>query len=139
MISLFPNDPNFLSANWIPIDRDPSIWEAHITDLARKLISEGSVDITIIWNMKDEAKGYGVGSILIVNRSNKQKFIIPIIIKDFKLAPLDTLITDQNAMRVSPDNIQDMLFSGDLATGSVSRPGSGHNDNDSYDDAYADG
>lgn len=133
MLALFPNEPNFVSANWVPLDRDPSVWEAHITDLARKLVSDGGVDISIIWNMKDESKGYGIGSILIVSRTNKQKFIIPIVIKDFKLAPLDTLITDQHAMRVSQDNIQDMLFSGDLGIGTADRKDNRSNMTDGND------
>ncbi len=121
MIALFPNDPKFVAQNWAPIDKDPSMWDTFITNTVRKLLQNENVDISVIWNIKDDSKGYGVGSALIVNRYNKQKFIIPVIIKDFRLAPMDVLITDRHAMRLTNDNAKDLLFSGSLGSGVVSK------------------
>ena len=131
-ISLFPDNPKFTASNWIPLDRDSKVWDPFITTQIKKLLPKADVDITIKWNSKDDKKGYGVGSIIVIMRSSENKFIIPVIVKNFKLAPLDVIITQHRAMRVTPENIEDILFSGKFSKGVSNRKSRGVGDETGY-------
>jgi hypothetical protein len=116
MLALFPNDPKFVAQNWIPIEHDPSVWDVFITNRVRKIVDNPDMDITIVWNMKDESKGYGVGSAIVTNKYNEQKFVVPVILKNFKVAPLDVVITDRHAMRLNNNTAADLLFNSNLGS-----------------------
>jgi hypothetical protein len=111
-LQLFPDDPNFSSTNWVPINKDSAVWDTEITAKVKKAVPIDNVDISIVWNTQEKNKGYGLGSAVIVSKRGKKKFIIPIILKDFKMAPLDVMITSSKAMPLSEDAASEALFSG---------------------------
>ena len=78
-IQLFPDDPKFSSTNWSPVNRDPSVWDTEITAKVHKIVPGKTTDISIVWNTKDENKGYGLGSVIVIYRSSKNRFVFPII------------------------------------------------------------
>lgn len=113
-LQLFPDDPKFSSTNWVPINKDASVWDAEITTKVKKVVPADNIDISVIWNTKDENKGYGLGSAVVVAKRGKSRFIIPVIVKEFKLAPLDVMITNSKAMRLTEENAEESLFSGGI-------------------------
>jgi len=107
-MDLFPETKDFQPTNHIDLDRDAALWDDYITQQIKKITKEKPVSIVIAWNQKDVKKGYAVGSVIVKSTQSETKFIVPVIIKDFKLAPMDTALTSQGKMSVLNDDSVDV-------------------------------
>lgn len=123
---------DFASSSWTDIDRDPNLWDTYITNEIKKITGARNVDITIIWSNKNDKKGYALGTAAVIDPSTKNKFSIPLIIKEYKIAPLDHMFAGKDvALKFTPDNSDLVLGGTNLAMGVLSPqatkelPGSG--------------
>jgi hypothetical protein len=71
-------------------------------------------DIDINWVSKDEKSGNAVGNVTILG-----KIAIPVIVEDFKLAPLDTMVVFGKAARMNPTRLKQALFDPKLFSGQI--------------------
>jgi hypothetical protein len=126
-MDLFPDNPKFKATHWVDIDRDPALWDSYITNEVKKVVGDRDVSITVIWHNRDDTKGTGVGSAAVVGNTSKHRFVVPIVLKDFKIAPLDSMFTETSALRFTEDNVDDVLFTGNLGAGIAKRKGPGNN------------
>lgn len=71
--------------------------------------------VQVIWESKDDTTGNAVGRVVVDG-----KIAIPVIVNNFKLAPLDTF-TDRNVKphRLSPGRLKKALFNPDLFSGII--------------------
>jgi len=121
-MDLFPETKDFQPSTHIDLDRDAALWDDYITQQIKKLTKNKAVSIVIAWNQKDVKKGYAVGSVIVKSTESDTKFIVPVIVKDFKLAPMDTALTSQGKMSVLNENsVDDLLFDGNLGTNAVTK------------------
>ena len=113
-MELFPESKDSKPSTYIDLDRDSSLWDDFITQQAKKMIKGRAASIVISWNQRDDKKGYGVGSIIIKNTNDEARFfIVPVIIKNFKLAPLDVMMIPGGKIDVfTEDNAERYLFTG---------------------------
>lgn len=117
MSDVFPNNKQEANNHWMKLDRDPILWDNFITMRVAEIMGKRPVNITIKWRAKNE-DGYGVGSVFVVSKNDKQNmFRIPIIMKDFRLAPLDVIMTETRKYPLNKDNLDALLRSGNLAKG----------------------
>ena len=115
-MELFPESKDSKPSTYIDLDRDSSLWDDFITQQAKKMIKGRAASIVISWNQRDDKKGYGVGSIIIKNTNDESRFfIVPVIIKDYKLAPLDVMMIPGGKIDVfTEDNAEKYLFTGNI-------------------------
>jgi hypothetical protein len=115
-MELFPESKDSKPSTYIDLDRDSSLWDDFITQQAKKMIKGRAASIVISWNQRDDKKGYGVGSIIIKNTNDEARFfIVPVIIKNFKLAPLDVMMIPGGKIDVfTEDNAERYLFTGNI-------------------------
>jgi len=115
-MELFPDSKDSKTSTHIDLDRDSSLWDDYITQQAKKMIKGRAASIVISWNQRDDKKGYGIGSIIIKNTNDESRFfIVPVIIKDYKLAPLDVMMIPGGKIDVFTEETADKyLFTGNI-------------------------
>lgn len=117
MSDAFPSTKHETNTHWMKLDRDPVLWDNFITMRVAEIMGRRPVNITIKWRAKNE-DGYGVGSVFVVSKNDsKNMFRIPIVMKDFRLAPLDIIMTETRKYPLNKDNLDALLRSGNLAKG----------------------
>jgi hypothetical protein len=117
-MDLFPETKDFQPSTHIDLDRDAALWDDYITQQIKRVTKEKPVSIVIAWQQKDVKKGYAVGSVIVKSTQSESKFIVPIMIKDFKLAPLDVAMQSNGKMSsLTEDKVDDLLFDGNIASG----------------------
>lgn len=122
-MDLFPESKDFQSSHYIDLDRDSALWDDFITQQVKKVTKDKPVSILIAWNQKDTKKGYAVGSVIIQSTQSGVRIILPILMRDFKLAPLDTLMTlDGKIDTFNQDSIDKYLFDGDVGYKASEKP-----------------
>ncbi len=122
-MDLFPDSKDFQPTNHIDLDRDSSLWDDFITQQVKKVVKAKPVSIVIAWQQKDAKSGFAIGSVIVKSTQSDTRFNIPVIIKDFKLAPLDAAMTpDGHIMSFNEDSVEDLLFDGNLARDTANKP-----------------
>jgi len=69
--------------------------DAILKELYKTVPQSLKLSVRLVYKDKDEEKGYAVGSILIVSKSDGKKATVPFVIKDFSMFPLDVFIVDK--------------------------------------------
>jgi hypothetical protein len=99
---LFIEDPEMQDVSLTSLSQDPEEWSEEIIQKFKERIPQSSSMSTMIKMMKeDEENGAATGSVIVSN--SKKQAIIPIIIKDFMLMPLDVMIINQRLVPLTPD------------------------------------
>jgi len=112
---------DFASSSWTDVDRDPNLWDTYITNEIKKVTGARNVDITIVWSNKNDKKGYALGTAAVIDPATKNKFSIPIIVKEYKIAPLDHIFAGRDiALKFTPENADLILGGTNLAAGMLS-------------------
>lgn len=113
-MDLFPESKDFKPSTYIDLDRDSSIWDDFITQQVKKIIKGRASSIVISWNKKEDKKGAAIGSVIVKNTNDETRFfIVPVIINDYKLAPLDVMMIPGGSIDVfNEDNAEKYMFSG---------------------------
>ena len=105
-----------ISTRYRKLSNNSSEWGRQIQDaLYNEHKQLNTKKMQIQWESKDDATGNAVGRVTVDG-----KIAIPIIVQNFKLAPLDTF-TDRNVKphRISPKRLKQALFTPDLFSGVV--------------------
>jgi len=122
-MDLFPDSKDFQTSSHIDLDRDAALWDDYITQNIKKITKEKPVSIVIAWTNKDVKAGYAVGSVIVKSTQSESKFTVPLIIKNFKLAPMDAAQnpTTGKMSVFNEDSVDDLLFDGSLASSAEDR------------------
>lgn len=120
-----PTNPltDFAATGWVDIDRDPSVWDTYITNEIKKVVGKREVDITISWANRNDKKGYAVGTAAISDPTTKNRFSIPIIIQEFRIAPLDHMFAGRDiALKFNEENVKQILGTTNMSLGVLPQP-----------------
>lgn len=122
-MDLFPEEKNEKPTTYINLDRDASLWDDYITNQVKKVVKATPVTISVVWNKRDDKKGTAVGSVIIKSTADENRFVVvPIIINDFNMAPLDVIMLPGSGIDTfTPENIEKYLFSPNPAITTVPR------------------
>lgn len=100
--NLFVDTPEMEDVSLHHLGNDVEAWpEEIITKLKERLPTSSGMNIMVKFMKKDDENGTATGSVL-VNSASKV-VVVPIIIKDFMLFPLDVMITDSKLLPLTAD------------------------------------
>ena len=103
-MNLFINELEFEKTAMIYLDADSTTWvKTIITELVTKFPPLQQYPMTVTWQKKDDRRGYAVGSLKILNG------VIPVIIEDYQLYPLDVIMFGNASMPLSSQVLNEML------------------------------
>lgn len=131
-MDLFLKTKNFTKIADIKLISAPENWSQEILAIAKKIYSNLPLENCFIKFTKiDEKQGYGIGELVITSKFQNEKQTqrnvigsIPIIIKDSHLEPLDIFISKKRIYYLTPERLQKLLFSPELASGVVKKKSS---------------
>lgn len=121
MDSLFAPDPQFRQSQWQKISNNTQEWEQQIlATLADVVSSKDNLASKISWKKIDEDNGYGIGTIVLGKKSG-MSIGVPIVIRNWHLAPLDIVLIDDKAYPLTKDTLGEIFLGTGLATELVSK------------------
>lgn len=99
---LFVESPHMEDVSLTPLDQNEESWPEEVVQKFKERIPNASSKTMIVKFMKkDEENGCATGSLLVSD--SKKQAIIPIIIKDFMLYPLDVMIIESKLLPLTAD------------------------------------
>lgn len=115
-MELFPESKDSEQSTYIDLDRDSTLWDDFITQQVKKIVKGRACSIVISWKNRDDKKGYAMGSVIIKSTNDESRFfIVPVIIKEFKLAPMDVMMIPGGKIDTfTEDNAEKYLFTGNI-------------------------
>jgi len=117
---IFSTDQTFQQSHHHKLSDNVNEWDEQILGiLASVLPVELGVKPSIHWQKVDDSKGYGVGSVVL--RSGKDSVGIPVIIKQWHLAPLDTVLSGAHAYPLNSNTISEIFSGGGISEELISR------------------
>lgn len=100
--NLFVDTPEMEDVSLHQLGNDVEAWpEEIITKVKERLPSAGAMNIMVKFMKKDDENGTATGSVLI--NSASKVVVVPLIVKDFMLFPLDIMISDAKLLPLTPD------------------------------------
>lgn len=113
---LFMDDPDFQDISLHSLSTDPDDWSEEIIQKFKERIPRSaSMSSFVKFMKKDEEIGAATGSIVVSDAN--QQVTIPVIVKDFKLYPLDVMIANERLLPLTPDYFNDVFSSNDIFSG----------------------
>lgn len=93
MENIFQRDKS--DGSYTKMPNDFSGWQdAIIKEVYKRLPAAVNYLVRIEYKKKDEEKGYAVASVMITNKESSISATIPVVIKEFKMHPLDVFIVN---------------------------------------------
>jgi len=109
-MNLFIDTPEMQDSSMHQLSNDTETWSEEIIQKMKERIPESSsMNMMIKFMKKDDENGVATGSV-IVNSKDKAA-IIPIVIKDFMLYPLDVMIAEGKIVPLTPEYFQGVFSS----------------------------
>ena len=100
--NLFVDAPELHDRSFKKLDSDADTWpEEIIQQLHEKIPQAASMSSMVKFKRKDEENGVATGSVII--NSSDNSVVVPIIVKDFALRPLDIMIAKNKILPLTPD------------------------------------
>ena len=103
--NFFLNNENSVDLPYKNIGDDPSAWQEKILASVYKIIDGADKMIRLEIKNKDEGTGYMLATAVITDKITKKTASIPVIVKDYMLAPLDVVIIDDKMIPLNNKNI----------------------------------
>jgi hypothetical protein len=123
MEAIFSPEPQFQQGQYHKLSDNVNEWEEQIYSLISSVIpGRLGLSTKLHWSKIDDNAGYAVGSVILSDKSG-QSVGVPIIVKQWHLAPLDTLMMDDKAYPLSEDSLKEVFTDSSLATDTISRRG----------------
>lgn len=111
---LFVEAPNMVPTSPEKLSDNPETWGEEITNKVRSMfpITTGLV-VGISFTKKDVESGTAVGNILLMNQQQNKRSFIPIIIKNYRMCPLDIFLKEDPS---NPGKLTASPLTADLLT-----------------------
>jgi len=140
-MELFLDDPNGLpkfAAAFTRLSENPDEWQAEIVnELFRQAPYAGEFTAKVIMNELDPERRYGMGAVELKTRQavgpqdhsvpeyvqGVNKVLIPVVIKEGKLSPLDVFLSSGKAMPLTEHRLRKAMFRPQLFEAVAKRPG----------------
>jgi hypothetical protein len=141
MDNLFLDDPKGLekfSQAFTRLSENPDDWQAEIlNELYRQAPYVGDFEPTLVMNELDPERRYAVGSVELASRTatnprddktpskiqGTKKVLIPVVVKDGKMFPLDVFIHNGKAQPLTEARLRRAMFRPELFEAAAKRPG----------------
>jgi hypothetical protein len=116
LASLLTGTSDATSRGYRSLPQDKDSWASVITGLVYKVIPPDlPIQASVHMNQVDEINGFGIGSVHLANQDGEVKAFLPIVVRRFKLAPLDVIVSNDKFKPLS-ENLVRRLFSNDEMT-----------------------
>jgi hypothetical protein len=124
MENIFAPDPQFKQGQYQKLSDNSNEWEEQIySTLAVIIPRELGLSTTLHWQKIDDQQGYAIGSVILAG-SKQGSVGIPIIIKQWHLAPMDVMmLDDDHSYPLTPDTLSEVFSGSAIATETISRQG----------------
>lgn len=123
MENIFSPEPQFQQGQYHKLSDNVNEWEEQIHSLVASVIPQRlGLSSKLHWSKVDDQAGYGVGSFILADKGDRS-IGIPLIVKQWHLAPLDTVMMNEKAYPLSEDSLKEIFADGSIATDTVSRKG----------------
>lgn len=124
MEDIFAPDPQFKQGQYQKLSDNSNEWEEQIySTLAVIIPQELGLSTTLHWQKIDDQQGYAIGSVVLAG-SKQGSVGIPIIIKQWHLAPMDVMMLgDEHYYPLTADTLKEVFSGGAIATETISRQG----------------
>lgn len=121
MESIFAPEPQFQQGQYHKLSDNVNEWEEQIHSLISGNIPPRlGLSTKIHWSKVDDQSGYGVGSIILGDKSGASVGV-PIIVKQWHLAPMDTVMMDDMAYPLNEESLKEIFSDASLSNETVSR------------------
>lgn len=125
MESIFAPEPQFQQGQYHKLSDNVNEWEEQIHSLiSGSLPHRIGLSVKIHWSKVDDQSGYGVGSIILNDKSG-ESVGVPIIVKQWQLAPLDTVMMEDMAYPLTEESLKEIFSDTSIANETASRRGIG--------------
>lgn len=115
--NLFVDSPESQDLSMSPLSEDVNTWSEEVMNKFRERLPNASSLHTSVKFMKvDEETGYATGSIVVSD--DKKGCVIPIIVKDFSMFPLDIFIAEGKILPLTTSTF-DMYFQNNSPMGAL--------------------
>ena len=100
--NLFIDTPEMNDVSLHQLNSDTEAWpEEVIQKMKERIPQTGGMNMMVKFMKKDDENGAATGSVIISNA--EKAAVVPVIIKDFMLSPLDIMIADSKLLPLTPD------------------------------------
>lgn len=111
--NLFIDTPEMQDVSMNKLSNDIESWPEEIIQKLRETIPDASGMNTMVKFMKkDEENGTATGSVVIT--APEKSAIVPLIVKDFMLFPMDIMIADKKLLPLTPDYFKSIFSSNEV-------------------------
>lgn len=102
---LFVDAPEMQDASMHAMSEDVESWpEELVQKMKERIPQSATMSIIVKFMKKDDENGTATGSLLVSN--NAKQAVVPVIIKDFMMYPLDVFISDNKLLPLNPNYFQ---------------------------------
>lgn len=99
---LFVDSPEMNDISLQKLSPDCNVWPEEIIEKLKERIPQSNgLNLMVKFMKQDPETGAGTGSVLV--SSTTKQVVVPVIVKDFMLYPLDIMIADQKLLPLTPD------------------------------------
>lgn len=99
---LFVDSPEMNDVSLTRLSNEPDQWaEEAVQKLKERIPKSSPLSLMVKFQKKDEESGTATGAIIV--SSVEKKAIVPLVIKEFMLYPLDVMIADDKIFPLTPD------------------------------------
>jgi hypothetical protein len=121
MESIFAPEPQFQHGQYHKLSDNVNEWEEQIHSLISGAVpSRLGLSVKLHWSKVDDQSGYGVGSVVLGGKSGTSVGV-PIIVKQWHLAPLDTVMMDDKAYPLSDESLKEIFADTSIADETISK------------------
>lgn len=113
-------------------------WDSQIQQILSSILPKDlGAKSTLHWQKVDDKKGYGIGSVVLSSK-NGDSVGIPVIIKQWHMAPLDVVLRGNKAYPLNASSIEEIFSRQGVSDEAISRhdQNSSFNDNAGQNDVY---
>lgn len=110
---LFIDSPEMNDVSLIRLSNESDVWPEEVVQKVKERIPKAaSLNMMVKWMKKDDESGTATGSVVI--NSSEKSAIVPVIIKEFMMSPLDLMIADQKMLPLTPDYFESVFLDNNL-------------------------
>ena len=111
--NLFMDAPEMHDVSMHQLSQDIASWPQDIVQKLREVVPDtAGLSVQVKFMKKDEENGTATGSIEIT--SPDKKAVVPVIVKDFMMYPLDVMIANQKLLPFTPDYFQSIFSNNEI-------------------------
>ena len=118
LASLLTGTSDATSRGYRSLPQDKDSWASVITGLVYKVIPPDlPIQASVHMNQVDEINGFGIGSVRLADQDGQVKAFLPIVVRRFKLAPLDVIVSNDKFKPLSEDFVRHLFSSDEMTEG----------------------